>query len=100
MNIERANRIRSKLGLPLFDLQVSVDPNLSQKISNATGALKRVVRAASGGDKVFVTEDECERRLGICQSCEFFTGKTCRKCGCVVVFKTRLNTEHCPIRKW
>lgn len=74
--------------------------NLPTKLANAAGALGRVIKAAATGERILSPEDEVERRLGICRTCEHFTGTTCRLCGCIVNFKTKLETEHCPIGKW
>jgi|ERR1051326_4596749 hypothetical protein len=78
----------------------SLDQESHSKISNAIAATFRVVKAAVKGEKVHVSSEESDRRLAICQSCEFFTGTTCLKCGCITKFKTKLATEHCPIQKW
>lgn len=48
-----------------------------------------------------VSTEERERRLAICQACEFLVeGKRCLKCGCHVNWKTRLAAWHCPIDRW
>lgn len=47
-------------------------------------------------------QDIIDKRLAICNSCEFLfklTG-TCKKCGCFVSKKTRVSTQSCPISKW
>lgn len=46
--------------------------------------------------------EESERRYSICQSCEFFHDKTksCKKCGCNLLWKIRKPREICPIGKW
>lgn len=48
------------------------------------------------------SEDEFQRRMDICRSCEYFRVKTetCRKCGCFMKLKTKLERSHCPINKW
>jgi hypothetical protein len=71
-------------------------PSLRQKAKNAGRAIGRVVAAAVTGDKISVSKEEKERRLAICRSCEYFTGKSCGLCGCVAKWKTKLSTEHCP----
>lgn len=47
-------------------------------------------------------QEEIDRRLAICQTCEFFIQKTerCRKCGCFMKLKTKLEKANCPINKW
>lgn len=48
------------------------------------------------------SEDLVKFRLDICRSCEFFRPKTetCRKCGCFMKLKTKLERANCPIGKW
>lgn len=47
-------------------------------------------------------EEIVEYRLNICRTCEFFKPKTeqCRKCGCFMNLKTKLERANCPIGKW
>lgn len=45
-------------------------------------------------------KDLVEERMAICQTCPFFTGKRCRKCGCFMALKTTLRQATCPIGKW
>lgn len=72
----------------------------AQKAVNAAGSLRRFANAIAHKQAVIVPTEEQERRTLICVSCEFYTGKTCRKCGCFIRFKAKLQTEHCPIGKW
>ena len=47
-------------------------------------------------------QDIIDKRLEICNDCEFLfkpTG-TCKKCGCFVSKKTRVATVACPVDKW
>ncbi len=51
------------------------------------------------------TEEERQRRLAICQDCEFLMRRNsstaqCRKCGCFVNLKDGIAEEKCPIGKW
>jgi hypothetical protein len=71
-----------------------------KKAANLVSAGGRVTKAAVKREKIRASPEERERRLAICGVCEFFTGKTCMKCGCHIKFKAKLETEHCPIRKW
>ena len=43
-----------------------------------------------------------EQRLSICKECpEFFAATTqCKKCGCFMVLKTKLEMAKCPLEKW
>jgi hypothetical protein len=47
-------------------------------------------------------EELVEARLSICRECEFFRPRTqqCKKCGCFMKLKTKLERSHCPIHKW
>lgn len=76
------------------------DASNFQKAANLAGALGRAANAISRGNPIGVSNKERDRRMAICATCEFFTGKTCRKCGCHIRFKAKLQTEHCPIGKW
>lgn len=43
-----------------------------------------------------------EDRMDICRSCEWFRPsiQQCKKCGCIMAFKTKLKGASCPIGKW
>jgi hypothetical protein len=71
-------------------------------LKNATGAAFRVAMATIKGEKVKASASEIERRMDICRDCQHFqeSPMKCRKCGCYLNLKTRLETEHCPIQKW
>ena len=49
-----------------------------------------------------VDQEEFDRRMSICESCEFFKklSKQCKKCGCFMKLKTKIERAHCPIHKW
>lgn len=48
------------------------------------------------------SEDLATYRLDICKSCEFYRQATnqCKKCGCFMKLKTKLEDATCPIGKW
>jgi hypothetical protein len=56
---------------------------------------------ASVGSRL-VSPEEKERRLDICNACEFFFNPTkqCRQCGCIMPAKAMLTKSTCPINKW
>ncbi len=74
--------------------------SFTQKLSSAAGAITRMAKATASGQKATVNDEEHSRRMAICAACEFFTGVTCRKCGCVAKWKTKLATEKCPVGEW
>ena len=47
-----------------------------------------------------VDEEERNRRLKICHSCEHFSAPRCTLCGCFMNFKTTLTSSQCPVGKW
>jgi hypothetical protein len=67
---------------------------------NFSRATARVARAAVAGKKIQVSNEERERRIAICEACEFFRNGKCLKCRCYTRFKAILGTERCPIGKW
>lgn len=50
----------------------------------------------------FASQDLAQERYEICKSCEYFNvvSKTCKKCGCFMVAKTKLLNTSCPMNKW
>jgi hypothetical protein len=75
---------------------------LPQKVANfATSAAKHL---AAGMPRA--TEEQVAERFVICQACEHFDGKACRKCGCPIVrekqYISKLSwaKESCPVGKW
>ena len=40
------------------------------------------------------------KRMAICESCEFYKGVKCTKCGCFMHLKTVFAATKCPIGKW
>jgi len=50
----------------------------------------------------YVSDDLHSDRLNICKACPEFISLTtqCKKCGCVMNFKTKLEKATCPIGKW
>lgn len=44
-----------------------------------------------------VPEGEYERRLSLCRSCDaLMGGSTCRHCGCLVTWRSKLTAASCP----
>ena len=48
------------------------------------------------------TDEEASRRFDICKSCPELIKLTnqCKKCGCFMHLKTKLEKASCPIGKW
>jgi hypothetical protein len=47
-------------------------------------------------------EEKVAARMAICLECPLLLkpGKICSKCKCMMSFKTKLHSAHCPIGKW
>lgn len=47
-------------------------------------------------------EEKAKERFNICHSCPSFVKVTtqCKKCGCFMKLKTKLEHSACPIGKW
>jgi len=52
--------------------------------------------------KIKVSDEEKNNRLNICLSCPELIKitKQCKKCGCFMELKTKLENAKCPIGKW
>jgi len=48
------------------------------------------------------TPEEAERRFSICKECPEIIEltSTCKKCGCFMYIKTKLQLANCPLGKW
>lgn len=77
-------------------------PSMTQMAKNVTASLARTVKAAARGQSVRLSKEEADRRLAICQTCQFFrtVDQRCSKCGCFMAVKTYLRAETCPVGKW
>lgn len=79
-----------------------VEPSLKKKALSLAASL---TEWAAAGFKV-VSQEEFDRRLATCKSCEFWDGRAmagtgkCKKCGCSTQAKLRLSTAACPENKW
>jgi hypothetical protein len=47
-------------------------------------------------------KDVSKDRFNLCTQCDFFIKATsqCKKCGCLMKFKVKLEDAVCPIGKW
>jgi hypothetical protein len=50
----------------------------------------------------YADEETSQKRLSICKACPELikTTSQCKKCGCLMVIKTKLGNAECPIGKW
>ena len=71
-------------------------PSIFQQAGNLARSVGEVVSGTARGDPVLVSQEEHDRRLEICQKCEHFRDGRCMLCGCIMKWKTRLASLHCP----
>lgn len=50
--------------------------------------------------QLLVKAEEANKRLSICEGCEFFKDKRCTECGCFMEQKVHLQAASCPKSKW
>ena len=88
-----------RLSLPDAKLEY---PSLLQQATNAAHAFGSVVDSMVHGEPITVPQEEQDRRIAICHSCEFWDSAQgrCSKCGCFGAWKTWLASQRCPIGKW
>ncbi len=41
-----------------------------------------------------------KQRINTCYGCQEYSHGACLQCGCIMVVKTRLAAEKCPLGKW
>lgn len=67
---------------------------------NFVKAWVRYQWAAANGYKLIATSAVMERRSKLCETCDFYNDGVCDRCGCLILSKTLLNTEKCPVGRW
>jgi hypothetical protein len=60
------------------------------------------IKQASTGNSIFIDEETKNKRMELCNSCDFFDSqyKRCRKCGCFMEHKIKFKDVQCPIKLW
>jgi hypothetical protein len=48
----------------------------------------------------YASQELAQKRMDICNGCEFLKFKFCKECGCFMPAKTLLQESKCPIGKW
>lgn len=77
-------------------------PNIKVMAANISQTAKNVINGALNGGPIFTSEEKSNARLNICNECEFFAKETarCKKCGCFMKAKVKIEMAKCPIGKW
>ena len=62
--------------------------------------LKAIIKYIRFGNRTQI--DEYIHRLTMCKNCGYFDNEkwSCKKCGCYLDKKAKMNTENCPNGKW
>ena len=69
-------------------------------IGLAVESVKDIISRASRTGEVRSSPELRAKRLAICKECKFYTGSTCKKCGCLMAIKTALIATNCPLGIW
>lgn len=49
----------------------------------------------------FLADQKIQKeRIDICYKCPEYSHGACKKCGCIMMVKSRLAAEKCPLGKW
>lgn len=77
-------------------------PSQLQMAKNLGTSIVRNMQSVVSGNGLRISDEEANRRLSICNGCEYFDQiqKRCKKCGCFMAVKTYLKAEKCPLGKW
>jgi len=77
-------------------------PSLLERAHNLADAMSGVVEHYQKTGKVVATRDLMATRRAACHTCEHFTGRVCRVCGCMIEGKIALQSSSCPLDppKW
>ena len=75
-------------------------PSFFEQIKNLSNLAKEVVTDFANGEEVLVSEDEQNRRMEICNNCDYYFGERCKVCGCFMQTKTKFTASQCPAMKW
>lgn len=74
------------------------EPSIIKKVQNLSESIIEHMLDGMKSSK----QTEQERRLEICNGCEFFSKENsrCGKCGCNMLIKTKWNSSRCPKNYW
>lgn len=77
-------------------------PSTYEMLKNLLESGHDIIQGVVQGDAVFADDVTYERRLSICNTCEFFVKESqrCAKCGCYMTKKSAFKNLKCPLNKW
>lgn len=75
---------------------------LAEKVRNLSNTLGQVAQQARKGEQIIAEKPLWQQRQEICDTCPHFKipGGICKKCGCFMKVKTKIQTAKCPLDKW
>jgi hypothetical protein len=90
-------------GVRIHNLSKNPDNKLNIKLTNkeTTPAPRQTIQS-----KNQCSQDNIDKRLSVCKTCEFYQNNTCMQCGCALsrdrVYMNKLYwpDQSCPIGKW
>lgn len=75
-------------------------PSVAEMGKNLLNTAANVVKGVAAGESLSVTDEQANKRLEICKSCEYYVGERCTQCGCYMSVKTHIRAANCPVGKW
>ena len=73
---------------------------IKESFFNLSETLINTLRVYKERGALIAQEPIQESRINNCLNCEHFARGTCKKCGCFMNVKVRLEAAKCPIGKW
>jgi hypothetical protein len=77
-------------------------PSIPDQAKNIVNLVQDAITDVLKGNQLFVSEEEQNRRMGICNQCEYFSQEDirCKQCGCFLKQKVSFTASKCPINRW
>ena len=77
-------------------------PSWMDQAKNLSELTQKILKDVAEGDNLFVDDFEQQRRLDICNACEYYHHhrSRCKKCGCYMKHKVTFKSSECPVEKW
>ena len=84
--------------LTMIENRVCTRCLLRDMIDADTSMIEKYKAALKSQD--MVTDDEYEKRLAICTTCDKLNEGTCMSCGCYVELRAAAKVSRCPRKMW
>jgi len=70
------------------------------KLEHALKTVRDIISHAKEKGDVLAPKELKEKRVNICQSCNFYKNGLCSVCGCIMKVKAGLIASTCPKGRW